>query len=122
MRWYLSLRRAHPLPASRPPMSFTRRTAALLVCTLAGACRPSGESSQRPGTPASSTAQAGGEVAVSPASGDTILTKADEGRITGNPAAKVWLIIVSDFECPFCRMWHDSTYAQVKREYVDNGK
>ena len=48
--------------------------------------------------------------------------RADSGRIRGNPAAKVWMIIASDFQCPYCRMWHDSADMTIRREYVDNGK
>jgi protein-disulfide isomerase len=32
------------------------------------------------------------------------------------------MIMASDFQCPYCKMWHDSTDATIRREYVDNGK
>ena len=51
-----------------------------------------------------------------------MVTRADSGRIRGNPAAKVWMIIASDFQCPYCKMWHDSADVTIRREYVDNGK
>lgn len=47
---------------------------------------------------------------------------ADVARIRGDTNAKVWMVIVSDFQCPFCKIWHDSTAAAVDRAYVDNGK
>jgi protein-disulfide isomerase len=53
---------------------------------------------------------------------DPMVTRADSGRIRGNPAAKVWMIIASDFQCPYCKMWHDSADVTIRREYVDNGK
>jgi protein-disulfide isomerase len=56
------------------------------------------------------------------AKNDPLVAAADRGRITGDSTAKVWLIIVSDFECPYCKMWHDSTGEQVRREYVQSGK
>ena len=34
----------------------------------------------------------------------------------------MWLILASDFQCPYCKMWHDSTDATIRREYLDNGK
>ncbi len=46
---------------------------------------------------------------------------ADRARIQGRPTAAVWVIEVSDFQCPYCKMWHDSTYPALKREYVDAG-
>jgi protein-disulfide isomerase len=53
---------------------------------------------------------------------DPMVAAADRGRIAGDSTAKVWLIVVSDFECPYCKLWHDSTYAQLRREYVETGK
>jgi protein-disulfide isomerase len=54
---------------------------------------------------------------------DTALLKAaDLGRIAGDSAAKVILIEISDFQCPYCKTFHDSTYAPLRREYIDNGK
>jgi len=51
-----------------------------------------------------------------------LLAKADQGRIIGHESASVWLIIISDFQCPFCKRWHDETWATIKRDYVDTGK
>ena len=30
--------------------------------------------------------------------------------------------MISDFQCPYCREWHDSTLAQVRSAYVATGK
>jgi protein-disulfide isomerase len=51
-----------------------------------------------------------------------LLARADDGRTAGRQDAKVWLIEISDFQCPYCRQWHDSTYPAIKREYVDAGR
>ena len=51
-----------------------------------------------------------------------LLAKADQGRIIGSESATVWLIIISDFQCPFCKNWHDETWAAIKKDYVDTGK
>ena len=32
------------------------------------------------------------------------------------------MIIASDFQCPYCKMWHDSSDLTIRREYIDNGK
>ena len=64
--------------------------------------------------------------AASPTSGaprtDSVSTRADRGRIQGDSSARVWIVEVSDFQCPYCRMWHDSTYPALQREYVQTGK
>ncbi len=51
-----------------------------------------------------------------------MLARADAARIQGNPSATVWIVEISDFQCPYCKEWHDSTYAKVKREFIDTGK
>jgi protein-disulfide isomerase len=53
---------------------------------------------------------------------DSVLRIADASRITGDSTASVWLIIISDFQCPFCRRFFNETYAAVKREYLDRGR
>lgn len=56
------------------------------------------------------------------ADSSTVLAKADQGRIRGDSSAKLWLIMVSDFQCPYCRQWHDEVFATVIRDYVATGK
>ena len=48
--------------------------------------------------------------------------RADSGRVQGRADAPIWIVEISDFQCPFCRDWHEATYAQLKREYIDAGK
>ena len=47
---------------------------------------------------------------------------ADASRIQGSPSAKLWVIEVSDFQCPFCKEWHDATYQMLVDDYVKTGK
>lgn len=56
-----------------------------------------------------------------PADGDALLARADRARIQGDSAAPVWLVEISDFQCPFCKEWHDRTYPDVVREYIRTG-
>ena len=54
---------------------------------------------------------------------DTVLLrKADLGRITGDSAAKIIVLEISDFQCPYCKSFHDSTYYLLRTNYIDNGK
>ena len=57
------------------------------------------------------------------ASGDSALVAAaDRSRILGDSAAPLWVVIVSDFQCPFCKVWHDQTFPALRKDFVDNGK
>jgi protein-disulfide isomerase len=53
---------------------------------------------------------------------DSVSSFADRARIRGSETAKVWLVEVSDFQCPFCKQWHDETFAKLDQEYVKTGK
>ena len=53
---------------------------------------------------------------------DPRLAKADLSRIQGTATARAWLVIVSDFQCPYCKRWHDSSGEAIRREYVAPGK
>jgi protein-disulfide isomerase len=52
---------------------------------------------------------------------DSLLQRADAGRIQGSPGAQVWIVEVSDFQCPFCKRWHDEVYPALKREFITPG-
>lgn len=71
-----------------------------------------------------SASPSGGRESASAALSDSasLLARADKGRIQGDSAAKLWLVIVSDFQCPYCRQWHDEVFATVVRDYVATGK
>ena len=40
----------------------------------------------------------------------------------GAQSAKVGIVEFSDFECPFCRKFHDTTFEDIKKNYIDAGK
>ena len=89
---------------------------AMLAAVLG--CTPSEGARQAPGV---------GETAAAPAS-DTAVNDsvshavADSARITGSPDAALWIVEISDFQCPYCRMWHDSTFDSLIESYVRTGK
>jgi protein-disulfide isomerase len=53
---------------------------------------------------------------------DSFAQRIDQGRILGAPTAKVWMVMASDFQCPYCKQFHDQSFAELRRDYVDNGK
>ena len=89
---------------------------AALALALSVACAPSGNKSS--GTAATRTDTA----RVTAAPPDSNITRADLARIQGSPNAPLWVIEVSDFQCPFCKQWHDQTYAALLAQYVKTGK
>jgi protein-disulfide isomerase len=56
-----------------------------------------------------------------PATTDSLTDRADAARIQGSSTAPVWVVEVSDFQCPFCKTWHDSVYRALRREFVTPG-
>lgn len=95
----------------------------LFACLLLMGCRPAdGGSQATPPTNAKAAPSAAPTAATSDsARADSLLGVADAGRIQGSPNAPVWLVEVSDFQCPFCKRWHDETYPTLKRDYIDKG-
>ena len=51
-----------------------------------------------------------------------MLARADSGRILGSAQARVWVVVLSDFQCPYCRAWHDATDPMLRASYVNTGK
>jgi protein-disulfide isomerase len=49
-----------------------------------------------------------------------LFSKAD--AVIGSDKAKVTIVEFSDFQCPFCRVFFNDTYSQIKKEYIDTGK
>jgi protein-disulfide isomerase len=92
----------------------------LTATALAVACGHSGTSSAATRSPGT-TASASGIVATSPPQ-DTISSRADRGRILGDSTATVWVIMASDFQCPYCKTWHDTQFQQLMNSYVKTGR
>ena len=103
-----------------------RSIAAAIIASLVG-CK--GAENARANTPPSTPVERAERATTASASAnvqstatDPLVARADSARIRGNPSAKIWMIIASDFQCPYCKMWHDSSDAIIRRDYIDNGK
>jgi protein-disulfide isomerase len=78
--------------------------------TARGGRAPAGDSARKaPGPATDSVAQ-------------RLLQRADRGRIQGDGTAPVWVIVASDFQCPYCQIWHAETYPALIKDYVRTGK
>jgi len=106
--------------------SLVNGLAFVAACILAGtACTRNADGRSGPTTGAGAAPHAGVASATPPARAaapDSLARLADLGRIQGSPSARVWLVEVSDLQCPFCKEWHDQTYPAVYAEYVKTGK
>lgn len=87
--------------------------AALSALLLAGC---SSAESVPAAQPAASATAAG-----SPPS-DPRVARADSARIRGSADAPVVMLEVSDYQCPFCKRWHDEVFPTILRDYVETGK
>lgn len=46
----------------------------------------------------------------------------DPAATLGNKDAKVVMVEFTDYQCPFCKRAFESTWPQIKKDYVDTGK
>jgi protein-disulfide isomerase len=92
------------------------RITTAFALALSVACAPTGNKSSETTATRTDTAR----VAAAPP--DSNITRADLARIQGSTNAPLWVIEVSDFQCPFCKEWHDQTYRAVLDQYVKTGK
>lgn len=94
---------------------------AVLAAVLFSACNSANTAQRAEGATPSA---AGSDSSKTTRSGttDPAIAAADKGRIAGDSSARTWVIIASDFQCPFCRQWHSESYRQFVDEYVRSGK
>ncbi|MGI9077883.1 MAG: DsbA family protein [Gemmatimonadaceae bacterium] len=97
---------------------FTGASLPFALAAISLACGTT-EAERRSG---STTERASSRAVADSAATDTVLKLADGARIQGRAKAPLWIVEVSDFQCPFCAEWHQKTYSQLKREFIDSGK
>ncbi len=107
---------------SRPALSLLVALSSLVASACSGAAPKDAKASP----PASGAADAAQSATSAPAASkpkavDPRVTRADAARIKGSASARTWVIIVSDFQCPFCGQWEKETAAQLDKEFVLTG-
>jgi protein-disulfide isomerase len=101
----------------------------LLLPALVAACgrteTAAGTVGRKPDAAAASTPVAAAANSTAPTGSglrDSISDRADRGRIFGDTTAQVWLVMASDFQCPFCKQWHDASFSAIMQDYVAKGR
>jgi protein-disulfide isomerase len=103
---------------------FSALTLAATLTLLAACGSQSGQGADSSSAAAAAPARtAEGASAAAPSSTpDARVTAADQARIMGDPSAKLWVVVVSDFQCPYCAQWERQTAPQLIKEFVQTGK
>lgn len=92
----------------------TARVSLILISLTATACTRAPEPPR--GAPATPSA-------AEPASrADSLRMLADRSRIEGDSAAPLWIVDISDFQCPYCAEWQRNTHEALRAEFVRTGK
>ncbi|MEX2036874.1 MAG: DsbA family protein [Xanthobacteraceae bacterium] len=91
----------------------TRRTLLLGASALAIVAAFSGGGLLLPGSPAAAQSVAMADLLVPPSLGDMSLGKAD---------APVTIVEYASMTCPHCAHFHETTYPELKKRYIDTGK
>lgn len=55
-----------------------------------------------------------------PAHPDEFSPVIDSGRVLGDSTAKVWIVMVSDFQCGDCKTWNDEVLPIIRERFVDS--
>jgi protein-disulfide isomerase len=59
---------------------------------------------------------------IRPPSPPRVTVGVEGAPVLGDRAAKIAIVEFSDFQCPFCKRFHDATLPMLKERYIDNGK
>ena len=105
----------HLMSCRTPSVQILLASAVLMACGRSGT--PAADAARAPATKPT----ADGSVAAR-APQDSISVLADRGRILGDSNAAVWVVMASDFQCPYCKAWHDARFQPLLNSYVKTGR
>lgn len=96
------------------------------ACGNAASAKAGNADSAKSAADAKAAPTAAASVVPAPAARDTgidsaTVANADRGRVQG-PDSAMWVVMISDFQCPYCKQWHDSSMKRVERDYIAPGK
>ncbi|MGQ0767508.1 MAG: DsbA family protein [Gemmatimonadota bacterium] len=103
-------------------------TSAFFFLLFAGGCAGSRDDGTASGSSAAISSRPTTEITqpqpqpASQVERDPRVVAADLSRIDGADTAGLWVLIVSDFQCPYCKDWHDQVSKEFHREFVSSGK
>jgi protein-disulfide isomerase len=100
----------HPTLRVRSTAPFAAALLALLGA--ASACA-------QPGSGGAAAAGGSGRALPTP---DSVLARAGRSREKGAAGARVSVVEISDFQCPYCRQFYETTYHRFDSAYVKTGK
>jgi protein-disulfide isomerase len=102
------------------------RTAAALAVALTACANPGKQHDSMDSAAAAKAADTAATptsaATTAPANDSQLVARADSGRTAGSADATVWVLEISDFQCPYCKGWHDNTYPTLRDEYIKTGK
>jgi protein-disulfide isomerase len=101
-------------------------TAAVVACGKADASARQGKGTAADSAASKKPAVVASVVPMPGAGADTAIdsatvANADRGRVAGSDTA-MWVVMISDFQCPYCKQWHDSSMKRLERDYIAPGK
>jgi protein-disulfide isomerase len=104
-----------------PILRFIIAAAGVAACSRPGPAAEKTSTASAAGT-ANTASTAASTVTNGAMPHDSISDRADRGRILGDSSAPVWVIMASDFQCPYCKQWEDANYAKIVKDYVKTGR
>lgn len=99
-------------PARRVRLTAPFVAALLALLSAVSACA-------QPGGSGGSAASGSGRALPTP---DSVMARAARGREKGAAGARVSVVEISDFQCPYCRQFYETTYHRFDSAYVKTGK
>lgn len=105
--------------------------AGLIAAAVVSACSKAdasgGTASRAPGATAAVAPVAGVATSLTASTTDTLtdsllIALADRGRLLGKESSPIWIVMISDFQCPYCKNFHDDAMTSLRRDYIETGK